>query len=164
MAIKRIRATSPNTEHEALFIERYQRLLNSALQLSDDNRDGYLYGMLRKLHLSQMRRESRSRIQPHFLVEYDSAETGLHMIDPRDRLQAQEELRRVCQYACARKETSKAGSVLILRFFHGYYPSEITKVIRGTRHAVDLRLRSARAEAKATLANPEALLFMNEKP
>ena len=56
--------------------------------------DGYLYGMLRKLHLSQMRRESRSRIQPHFLVEYDSAETGLHMIDPRDRLQAQEELRR----------------------------------------------------------------------
>ncbi len=59
---------------------------------------------------------------------------------------------------------SKAGSILILRFFHGYYPSEITKVIRGTRHAVDLRLRSARAEAKVTLANPEALAFMNEKP
>ena len=191
MAILRPRATQRTTNHEALFIERYQRLLGLALQLtkgdreraedivhdafiqfsfsrpdinSIENLESYLYGMLRKLHLSQMRRDSRSRIQPHFLVEYDSAETGLHMIDPRDRLQAQEELRRVCHYACARKETSKAGSVLILRFFHGYYPSEITKVIRGTRHAVDLRLRSARAEAKATLANPEGLVFMNEKP
>jgi len=64
-------------------------------------------------------------------------------------------LRDGSHYACTRKETSKAGSVLILRFFHGYYPSEITKVIRGTRHAVDLRLRNACAEAKATLANPE---------
>src|SRR5260370_29154361 len=121
-------------------------------------------GMLRKLHVSQMGRDSRSRIQPHFLVEYDSAETGLQMIDPRDRLQAQEELRRVCHYDCTGKEVSKAGSVLILRFFHGYYPSEIAKVIRGSRQAVDLRLRRARAEAKATLANPEALVFMNEKP
>ena len=79
MAILRPRARA-NTNHEALFIERYQRLLNSALQLTDGNRewaedivhdafiqfsfsrpdinaienlDGYLYGMLRKLHLSQ---------------------------------------------------------------------------------------------------------------
>jgi len=191
MAILRPRSSRTATNHEAFFIERYQRLLGLALQLMEgdreraedlvhdafiqfsfsrpdlnsiENLEGYLYGMLRKLHLSQMRRDSRSRIQPHFLVEYDSAETGLHLIDPRDRLQAQEELRRVCHYACTRKETSKAGSVLILRFFHGYYPSEITKVIRATRHAVDLRLRTARAEAKATLANPEALVFMNEKP
>lgn len=191
MAILRPRSSRTATNHEALFIERYQRLLGLALQLTEgdreraedlvhdafiqfsfsrpdldtiENLEGYLYGMLRKLHLSQMRRDSRSRIQPHFLVEYDSAETGLHLIDPRDRLQAQEELRRVCHYASTRKETSKAGSVLILRFFHGYYPSEITKVIRGTRHAVDLRLRTARAEAKATLANPEALVFLNEKP
>lgn len=190
MAILRPRATRSTTNHEALFIERYQRLLGLALQLTEgdreraedivhdafiqfslsrpdinsiENLEGYFYGMLRKLHLSQMRRDSRRRIQPHFLVEYDSAETGLHMIDPGDRLQAQEELRRVCYYACSRKDTSKAGSVLILRFFHGYYPSEITKVIRSTRHAVDLRLRSARAEAKATLANPKALVFMNEK-
>ncbi len=187
----RPRATSASTNHEAIFIERYPKLLGSALQLTEGNReraedlvhdafiqftlshsdisaienlDGYLYGMLRKLHLSQMRRESRSRIKPHFLVEYDSAETGLHMIDPRDRVQAREELRRVCHYACMRKETSKAGSVLILRFFHGYYPSEITKVIRGSRQAVDLRLRRARVEAKASLANPEVLVFMNEKP
>lgn len=184
------RPTRVNTSHETIFIERYPTLLGSALQLTDGNREraedlvhdafvqfslsrpditaienlgGYLYGMLRKLHLSQMRRDSRSRIHPHFLVEYDSVETGLHRIDPRDRLQARDELRRVCQYACARKETSKAGSILILRFFHGYFPSEITKVIRGTRQAVDLRLRRARAEAKVTLTNPDVLVLMKER-
>src|SRR6266481_571776 len=191
MAILRPRATSPSTNHEALFIERYQRLLGLALQLTEGDREraedivhdafiqftfsrpdlnsiesleSYLYGMLRKLHLSQMRRDSRSRIQPHFLVEYDSAETGLHMIDPRDRLQAQEELRRVCQYACTRKETSKAGSVLILRFFHGYYPSEITKVIRTTRTAVDRWLALARREAKGYLVDPSSFRFTTENP
>jgi len=60
------------------------------------------------------------------------AETGLRTIDPRDQIQVHDELRRVYQYACARKETSKAGSVLILRFFHGYYPSEIAKLLRLT--------------------------------
>src|SRR5229473_3444554 len=189
MAILRQRATRAGTNHEALFIERYQRLLNSALQLTDGNRewaedlvhdafiqfsfshpdisaienlDGYLYGMLRKLHLSQMRRESRSRIQPHFLVEYDSAETGLHMIDPRDRLQAQEELRRVCNYACMRKETSKAGSVLILRFFHGYYPSEIAQLLISNMQTVRKWLQLARHEAKLYLDSPTALTFMRE--
>jgi RNA polymerase sigma factor (sigma-70 family) len=191
MAILRPRAIKSTTNHEAIFIERYRRLLAFALQLADgdreraedivhdafiqftlshpdlqaiENLEAYLCGMLRKLYLSQMRRDSRRRIQPHFLVEYDSAETGLDMIDPHNRLQAQEELRRVCHYACSRKETSKAGSVLILRFFHGYYPSEITKLVRASRHAVDLRLRSARAEAKAILTDPEALVFMSEKP
>jgi DNA-directed RNA polymerase specialized sigma24 family protein len=184
------RPTRVTTNHEIIFIERYPTLLGSALQLTDGNREraedlvhdafvqfslsqpditaienlgGYLYGMLRKLHLSQMRRDSRSRIHPHFLVEYDSVETGLHLTDPRDRLQARDELRRVCRYACARKETSKAGSVLILRFFHGYFPSEITKVIRGSRQAVDLRLRRARAEAKVTLTNPDVLVLMKER-
>src|SRR5260370_8688762 len=99
MAILRPRATSPSTNHEALFIERYQRLLGLALQLTEgdrgraedivhdafiqfsfsrpdissiENLEGYLYGMLRKLHLSQMRRASPSRIQPHFVAEYNS--------------------------------------------------------------------------------------------
>ncbi|HEU5240239.1 MAG TPA: sigma factor, partial [Pyrinomonadaceae bacterium] len=99
MARLRPRAIRPTTDYEALFIERYQRLLGLALQLTAGDREraedvlhdafiqfsfsrpdlnqiedleAYLYGMLRKLHLSQMRRDSRSRIQPHFLVEYDS--------------------------------------------------------------------------------------------
>jgi RNA polymerase sigma factor (sigma-70 family) len=177
--------------HQDLFAERYDRLLASALRLTANDRslaedlvhdafiqftlgrpdvngienlDGYFYGMLRKLHLSQMRRDSRNRTHPHFLVEYDSAEASLRVVDPRNGIQAQEELRRICQYACARKETAKAGSVLIMRFFLGYYSSEIAKVLRSSRHAVDLRLRIARSEAKAALEAPHALVFLGSAP
>jgi DNA-directed RNA polymerase specialized sigma24 family protein len=87
MAILRPRASSPTTDHEALFIERYQRLLGLALQLTEgdreraedivhdafiqfsfsrpdinqiENLEGYLYGMLRKLH---RRGQSRSTLR-----------------------------------------------------------------------------------------------------
>jgi len=57
-----------------------------------------------------------------------------------------------------------AASVLILRFFHGYYPSEIAKILRSSSRAVSLRLRIARREAKTSLSNPENLKFMNDRP
>ncbi len=173
--------------HEDLFLTRYERLLAWALQLSNHDRelaedllhdafiqftfnqrdldtiqnlDAYLYGMLRNLHLSQMRRKSCVQFQQLSIVEYESAEIGLRAIDPRTRIQAQEELRRICRYACLRKETAKAGSVLILRFFHGYYPSEIASILCVTRRAIDDRLRLARSEAKLSLENPKSLAFM----
>ncbi len=86
---------------EDLFAERYEQLLSWALQLSDQNRelaedllhdafiqfsfthpdlqtirnlDAYFYGMLRNLHLSQVRRTTRSRLQQLSTVEYDSAD------------------------------------------------------------------------------------------
>ncbi len=76
--------------NEELFIERYDRLLRWSLQLTERDRelaedllhdafiqftlspadadaiqnlDGYLYGMLRNLHLSQVRRTTRQRFQ-----------------------------------------------------------------------------------------------------
>ena len=176
--------------NEELFIERYDRLLRWSLQLTEQdhelaedllhdafiqftlsptdiesihNLEGYLYGMLRNLHLSQVRRTTRHRFQQLSIVEYESALIGLRTVDPRTQIQVQQELRQICQYACARKETSKAGSVLILRFFHGYYPSEIVKILQSKRKAVDDRLRLARAEAKAALDSPESLAFMGAK-
>jgi hypothetical protein len=82
--------------------------------------------------------------------------------DLRDQIKAQDELRQICHYACVRKESAWVGSVLILRFFHGYYPSEIAKVLRTTRQSVDERLRLARAEAKSNLDNPASLAFMKD--
>src|SRR6266540_1436560 len=147
---------SPDASHDDLFIERYARLFKWSLRLTDNNRelaedlvhdafiqftfthpdlqgihdlDSYLYGMLRNLHLSQVRRATRNRLQPLSVVEYESVETGLRAIDPRDQIQVQEELRRACHYACVRKENAKIASVLILRFFHGYYPSEIVQIM-----------------------------------
>src|SRR5262249_18571451 len=63
-----------------------------------------------------------------------------------------------------RKETSKAASVLLLRFFHGYYPSEIALLLRTSRQAVDERLRLARSEAKLYLDDPQRLKFIAEGP
>ncbi|MDQ3818803.1 MAG: sigma-70 family RNA polymerase sigma factor [Acidobacteriota bacterium] len=175
--------------HEELFLARYSRLRVWALQLTKNdfgraedlvhdayvqftlsrpdldsigNLDGYLYSMLRNLHLSEVRRVLRRRERSLSVVDYDSAEIGLRAADPREQIRLQDELRQVCHYACSRKETSKAGSVLILRFLHGYYPKEIARVMNGTREAVEERLRVARSEARQYLLNPESLRFIEE--
>src|SRR5574341_668850 len=180
----RLRRVSPN--YRELFVARYDQLLAWALQLTQGDRglaedllhdlyvvftihepqidpaqnvDGYLYTCLRNLYLSQIRRTARSRFQQLSIIEYESAKTGLRVIDPRGQIEVQDELRRICQYACARKDSSRVGSVLILRFFHGYYPSEIMRVLRSSRKAVDDRLRIARAEARKYLEDPQALSF-----
>jgi hypothetical protein len=66
----------------------------------------------------------------------------------------------VCGFACVRKEKAKSACALILRFFHGYYPSEVARVLRTTRQAVDVRLLNARNEARLVLENPKALAFL----
>ena len=122
----------------------------------------YLFVVLRNLHLSQMRRAARGAARELSIVEYDSAELGLWAVDPRDQMKTQDELRTVCHYACVRKKTAKAGSVLILRFFHGYYPEEVAQVLLITPAAVKERLRLARAEAKLYLTDPGRLNVMHE--
>jgi RNA polymerase sigma factor (sigma-70 family) len=174
--------------HEEVFLGRYARLRSWALQLSSHDRDqaedllhdayiqfnlaqpdldsinnldGYLYRLLRNLHLSQVRRSQRQGRHTLSIVDYDSAEIGLRSSDPRQQIRLQDELRQVCQYACDRKDTSKAGSVLILRFLHGYYPREIAQVTRTTRPAVEERLRIARNEARQYLKDPNSLHFLH---
>ncbi|HEY5883499.1 MAG TPA: RNA polymerase sigma factor [Pyrinomonadaceae bacterium] len=173
--------------HEEVFLGRYARLRAWALQLTAGDReraedlvhdafvqfnltqpdlngisnlDGYLYRMLRNLHLSQVRRSMREQHRNLSIIDYDSAEIGLRTSDPRHQIRLQDELRLVCHYGCIRKETSKAGSVLILRFLHGYYPSEIARVMRSTRPAAEERLRAARNEARQHLKDPNSLQFM----
>lgn len=176
--------------HRDAFLERYKGLRSWAVQmtandqaLAEDllhdlfilftlnqpdlkriqNLDNYLYTCLRNLHISQLRRATRGRFEQLSLVEYDSARLGLHSAHGRDWIQVQDELRRICHYANVRKETANAASVLILRFFHGYYPSEIAKVLRTSRAAVDKRLMAARSEAKAYLATSNSLSFINKE-
>jgi RNA polymerase sigma factor (sigma-70 family) len=187
------RAVVPTLSHEDLFIQRYDWLMNWALRLTEydreqaedlvhdafvqfsldrpeldsiqQNLEGYLYTMLRNMHVSQLRRAARQRaatlpsIEPS-LTDYDFIGDGLVALE-RQAVQAQEELRRICQYACSRKDTSKAGSVLILRFFHGYYPAEIAQVMHGTRDAANKWLQIARSEVKLYLADRDALSFIS---
>jgi RNA polymerase sigma factor (sigma-70 family) len=183
-------AKSKEVSHEEVFLARYGPLRAWALRLTGgdaaraedlvhdafvqftlarpdlarvQNLDGYLYQMLRNLNISQLRRANRRRGDEPAVFEYDSAEFVLRAADPRDLIRVQDDLRQVCHYACVRKETSKAGSVLILRFMHGYYPAEIARLTASTRAAVEERLRVARNEARQYLKEPESLRFINRE-
>jgi RNA polymerase sigma factor (sigma-70 family) len=181
---------SREASHEEVFLARYGPLRAWALRLTGgdaaraedlvhdafvqftlarpdlarvQNLDGYLYQMLRNLNISQMRRANRRRGDEPAVFEYDSAEFVLRAADPRDLIRVQDDLRQVCHYACVRKESSKAGGVLILRFMHGYYPAEIARFTGSTREAVEERLRVARKEARQYLKDPESLRFINKE-
>jgi RNA polymerase sigma factor (sigma-70 family) len=183
-------AESKAVSHEEVFLARYGPLRAWALRLTGgdegraedlvhdafvqftlarpdlarvQNLDGYLYQMLRNLNISRMRRAGRRRGDEPAVFEYDSAEFVLRAADPRDLIRVQDDLRQVCHYACVRKESSRAGSVLILRFMHGYYPAEIARFTGSTREAVEERLRVARDEARQYLKDPESLRFINKE-
>ena len=130
---------------EAAFIEHYDWLMSWALALTHDraraedlvqevfaafaiahtdlsavqNVRGYLYRTLRNIHVSEMRLAGRSHNHSRSIVEYSVAEAALAATDPYTIFYTQDQLRRVCHYACLRKQSSRAGSVLILRYFHG---------------------------------------------
>jgi RNA polymerase sigma factor (sigma-70 family) len=178
-------------EREKLFTERYERLLAWALGLTHQDRpaaedlvqdafiqfvlgrtsleqieniDGYLRRMLRYMHLSRMNRNAEKVLDRTIsITDYDSFDQGWRAVEPARRMQIKEELCQICAYACARKETSRGGAVLILRFFHDYYPSEIAQVLRSSRHCVDQWQRVARSELKLYLTERGGLRLMSTK-
>ncbi len=172
--------------HEEVFIQQYDSLIVHAFRLTDHDREaaedlvleafvqftfsrpephsiknleGYLYGMLRNLRLMDLRRAA-NRTAPLALIDYDSVDIGLRARDVSQALQTKNELALICSYACQRKRTSKAGSVLILRFFHGYYPNEIAQVIQSSRPVVSELLQVSRSEARRYLEDPRSLTFL----
>ncbi len=173
--------------YEDLFMDRYDRLLAFAMQLTDhdlhqaedlvhdvfvkfaltqpdlqkiENLDGYLYISLRNTYRSQIRRAGRGSMQQLSLLDYDSVELGLRFVESRHLINVQDELFLICRYACWRKETSKAASVLILRYFLGYFPGEIAKILQIERQAAAESLRVARAEARLIVQDPHRLGFV----
>jgi DNA-directed RNA polymerase specialized sigma24 family protein len=127
-----------------------------------ENPAGYLFIVLRNLYQSQRWRLARGPLGPTVTVDFDSIEVTLSAVTPDlgDRFQILDQFWRVNEYACARKESSKAASVLILRFFFGYYPSEIAGILCGSRNLATELLRRARAEARSYLDDPTKLAWM----
>jgi RNA polymerase sigma factor (sigma-70 family) len=184
-------AAQPDEKREQLFTERYEGLLAWAMRLTNQQReaaedlvqdafvqfvlgrtrleeieniDGYLRRMLRYMHVSRLSRSAQHLHEAALSVaDYDSCRLGWTAIEPSRRMQASEELHQICTYACSRKESSRAGSVLILRFFHDYFPTEIAAVINSSRHCVDQWQRLARREAKLFMTEPSRLRFVNTK-
>ncbi|HEU4432211.1 MAG TPA: RNA polymerase sigma factor [Pyrinomonadaceae bacterium] len=185
------RAARPEDRREQLFTERYESLLAWALRLTNQNHeaaedlvqdafvqfmlgrtgleqieniDGYLRRMLRYMQASRMSRQAQRLHDTALSVaDYDSLTLGWTAIEPPRRMQAFEELQQICSYACARKESSRAGSVLILRYFHDYFPTEIASVLGTSRHCVDQWQRLARREVKLFMNEPGRLRFVNAK-
>jgi hypothetical protein len=115
------------------------------------------------MHVSRLSRSAQHLHETALSVaDYDSCRLGWTAIEPPRRMQAFEELHQICAYACARKESSRAGSVLILRFFHDYFPTEIASILNSSRHCVDQWQRLARREAKLFIDDPGRLRFVNE--
>ena len=191
MLDQRRAAAHPEDDREQLFTERYEALLAWALRLTHQQRDsaedlvqdafvqfmlgrtrleeienidGYLRRMLRYMHVSRMSRAAQHLPDTMLSVaDYDSFRLGWTAIEPSRRMQAFEELHQICAYACSRKESSRAGSVFILRFFHNYYPTEIASILSSSRHCVDQWQRLARREAKVFMNEPGRLRFVDAK-
>ena len=127
-----------------------------------ENIDGYLRTMLRYMHQARINRAAQHPQETALsIADYDSGHLGWTTIEPPRRMQASEDLHQICAYACFRKESSKAGSVLILRFFHNYFPSEIASVLNSSRNCVDQWQRLARRETKSFMNTPDGLRFVN---
>jgi len=116
------------------------------------------------MHVAKLNRSAQHLQETALSVaDYDTCRLSWSAIEPPRRMQASEELYQICSYACSRKESSKAGSVLILRFFFDYFPSEIARVLNGSRHSVDELQRFARREAKLFMNKPRRLRFVDLK-
>src|ERR1051325_4516921 len=183
---KRVSKATPS--HEERFMQRYERLLIAARHLTGEpgraedlvhnafvqfmlsrpdlasikSLDGYLLIMLRNMNVSQARRPQLIQSETLSAADYDSAEAGLRALDAHAQLQIRQQLCLICEYACRRKDQSKIGSALILRYFHGYYPSEVAQVLRVNRHQVDHWLLLARQEARAYVEDPTSLKLIAE--
>jgi RNA polymerase sigma factor (sigma-70 family) len=179
------------SKHEEIFLARYDRLLKWAFHLTKPDRDlakdivqdafvqftaasgdlvdiinidNYLFGVVRNTHLSYLRQSSKQQMEPLTNNDLDSEMSLLLTVDPRGQIKIKDELRAICRYACLRKETSVTSSVLILRFFHGYFPTEVAKLLRSSRNIVDVQLKFARFEARACLANADSFGFFERDP
>ncbi len=152
-------------EAEDLVQDLYVRFVQSrsTLQMGDADRiRAYLYRTLKNLFISKTRRNGRDAVSNLEISDFDSVQIALSAVDGSKLLLVRSQLTKICEYACTRRMTHKAGSVLILRFFFGYYPSEIAQLLRADRAAVDKLTHIARQEAKAYVTRPGVLHFLNQ--
>jgi RNA polymerase sigma factor (sigma-70 family) len=178
---KLIAAARHNSDYDEIFLRHYQQIYQWGMQLTKHNRelsedlvhevymqftsvttdfskvdcfDKYLYVVLRNSYFSHLRRTAHQ--QNHLTaIELEFVEDP-DQINPLDQLELSERLCTICRYACARKKYSISACILLLRFFHGYFPSEITRILNSSRNLVDVALLTARREAIAYLAEQDS--------
>ncbi len=118
--------------------------------------DAFLYSIVRNVNRSMLYRHLRVRQISLSALDFDSAGEGVRLADQEVLQSVLDDFIAVCDFACERKEVSKTGSLLILRFFHGYSVLETAALMGVTRGAVNERLRHARREAREYLSQRRA--------
>jgi RNA polymerase sigma factor (sigma-70 family) len=178
-----LRLAHPVFTHEDVFLERYDRLLTAARALTAGDRnaaldlvhdaflhfvlaqprldaiidlDGYLFITVRNLHISQIRRASRTRQESLSLVDFDSAALSLRTLPAAHRFEVLDELRWICEYALERRAVVRAASAFLLHYFLRYRPSEIAAVLQSPSVSVRKLLHVARADVHRALAHRAA--------
>lgn len=175
-----IAAAKHTSDYDEIFLQRYQKIYQWGMQLTKQNRelsedlvhevymqftssatnfsevdsfDKYLFVVLRNSYFSYLRRTAnRQNHLSSFELEFIE---DPYRTDPLEQIELSERLFMICRYACARKKHSISACILILRFFHGYFPSEITRILNSSRNLVDVALLTARREAIAYLAEQD---------
>lgn len=183
------RNPSARSSLESVFIAKYRWLLGWALHFAQGDRaaaedlvqdtlarvcmnppeleqvtnvEALLYTYLKYVHLEHLRRAHRYPVEPLPLVEFDTLRLSLRENAAAEQVTVQNTLRRIVTYLTWRKESAKSASLLILRFFHGFYPDEIMCLARMKRKAVYKSLEEARAEAKLYVTDPGRLRVMQQ--
>jgi RNA polymerase sigma factor (sigma-70 family) len=122
------------------------------------NLDGYLYTMLRNVYLSRQRRHGRRKALVADAVDVDLLAAMVDEPEPSERLRMRDDLVRLVAHACERTRVSRGASAWVLRCVHGYYPTEIARVMKMAPRAVDRSLHVARREALEELRRPSRRL------
>lgn len=167
-----------NEAHDLFFRENYDTIQRWALQITRQDHDiahdlvhdlyvkfvqrsagskaggeqGYLYVALKNQHISYLRREAKHAASQTLSAEGDFRENDLITFDPRSATKTADELRTICEFACSRKVTSISASILILRFFHGYYSAEVVRITNRPINSIEVFLRTARRETRRYLS------------
>lgn len=152
------RALSEDILHDAYL--RFRDKAKPIGEISDP--DGYLYVALRNTYRSYLKRESGKAGSTLSIIDTDLIVGEQLSEDPRSSIRTRDDLLMICDFACGRKTTSIAASLMILRFFHGYFPAEVTKVANRSRNSVDVRLMKVRREIAEILA-PDRSASLNAR-
>lgn len=128
-----------------------------------ENIDNYIYVALKNQYFSHLRRSIRTKPIQFSVVEQEIINSTALAFDPRHTNKIHDQLRVICHYACLRKATSIGASILILRFFHGYFPSEVALILKRSLNAIEARLKTSRLEVAGVIAYPERLAALTKK-
>ncbi len=149
---------------EDLVQDTFVRFVLQQIAFDDPNSaQPLLYTYLKHSHLSGVRQAQRHPFQSFSVAEFDTLQMGLRQQNSVDPIEIQDTLRLIVAYLAWRKRSSKSASILILRFFHGYFPEEIMKICLLSRQSVDYGVNAARDEVQLYLEDPSRLRIMHHE-